>query len=688
MEKEIQELMKSTLTGLAAAFIVTGTTLPIVQAASTTSNQWFKMTIQVNSTTLSHTSGITESDGSTSTTYLPMYYVNLALEKAGFLVTWDGTKKVWALTTAKTGLKFSTTGVGTGNTSLTVNGVVVKKMNTVVQADPAGGAKTTYVPIYYLTDVFETMGLLDVWNGTTHVWAISDATPGNSSGSTTGSTGSTSSSGSTSNIAAPIIRMLNNSGSSSIAVSGAVDGSTLALYNSVGNQIVSTTAGADGTATFYNIGVGSYYAIDTVNGSASKKSNVVTVAISTTTSSPSIFTGESNGAWYIGVNNAASGSSVTLYSTAGTKISSATVNQYGYATFYDLGNGTYYVEATVNGQAYQSNAVSVNTAATTPVVATPVATKSVLNGVTTITVANAVQGATVTLYTSAGSVSSTTTANAAGTASFTNVTPGSYYVEQSSGGEQSTASNTVVVSAALTTPTLTTTSSNGSNSLTVSNVIYGSTVTLYSASGNVVATTTANSTGYATFSNVAVGTYYALQNWSGETSAASNEVTVATTLSTPTLTVTSSNGTNTLTVSNVIYGSTVTLYSSTGTVVTTTTGNSTGYATFTNVANGTYFARQYWNGQTSAASNDATVTLALTVPSAYVSSSNGVYSVTVTNVTAGSTVMLYNSSGSLYSTAIANSSDYATFTSVPVGDYYVSQTWSGQTSAASSYFVV
>lgn len=613
--------MKRTLTGLVAASIVIGTTIPMASAATTSLSQWFKMTIQVNGQTLSAPYGIAESDGSHITTYIPMYYVNQALAKVGYRVKWDGTTQTWAFTTPRTGVTIPAETVGTGNTQITVNGGLIKKINSIVQPDPADGVKTTYVPIYYVAPLLKAVGISDKWDGTKHVWSIvgnSSTTTGVSTGSSsTGTSTSTPSTGTgstskppssgvppvTSNVAAPTIKVDTSSGASNIDVSGAKSGSILTLYNNNGSAMISTSAASDGTAVFYNVVTGNYFVVENVDGQNTNRSNVVSVnSTATAPSTPSIFASESNGRWYIGVNNATTGSAVTLYSTSGSKIASTTANQYGYATFNNVGSGTYYVVDNLNGQNYQSNAVPVDTQKTVSL-STPDVSVVGGNGAQAIEVTNVNPGADVTLYQSDGTAHATVVANSSGDATFNNVPAGTYYAEQNVNGQTSSSSKPISISLALTTPNLFVSTTNGAENLTVSNIKSGATVTLYTSTGAATATTTANSSGYASFNNVATGTYYVVQRWQNESSPDSNRVSVTSGLNQPIVTVSTGSGAKSVTVHNLQDGAEVVLYRSNETVYATSAANGAGYAFFTNVAAGTYYVVQSWQGQNSRASN-------------------------------------------------------------------------------------
>ncbi|WAH36803.1 Ig-like domain-containing protein [Alicyclobacillus dauci] len=167
--------MKRILTGLAATTVVIGTGLPMA-FASTSSTNSFKASISISGTTVSTMYGVVANDGSHDTSYLPVYYLNQLFNKAGYKATWNGSTHTWALTTSKTNIDFSKVNVGSGNTSVTVNGKLVKKFNTIVQHDPAApNISTTFAPIYYVTSLLGAYGWVGNWNGNTHTLSVNPA---------------------------------------------------------------------------------------------------------------------------------------------------------------------------------------------------------------------------------------------------------------------------------------------------------------------------------------------------------------------------------------------------------------------------------------------------------------------------------------------------------------------------------
>ena len=169
MKKPIQKLFG--VTGMLCVLSV----LPVTAYANTQVHQEFQSTISVDNTVQSKPIAITAMDGQTLTTYMPIWYVDEALKAAGYIASWNGSSHTWSLTRTVPANYYSKLSVGTGNTNIDVNGTLVKKVNTIVIKDPAGGANaqdTTYMPIYYIDQLFKSVGIFFSWNG--NYWDLRD----------------------------------------------------------------------------------------------------------------------------------------------------------------------------------------------------------------------------------------------------------------------------------------------------------------------------------------------------------------------------------------------------------------------------------------------------------------------------------------------------------------------------------
>lgn len=167
MKKPLHKLI-----GITGALCVLST-FPLTAQADTQVHQEFQSTISVDNTVESKPIAVTATDGSTLTTYMPIWYVDEALKAAGYMASWNGNEHTWSLTRTVPANYYAKLSVGTGNTDITVNGKLVKKVNTIVIKDPAGGAHaqdTTYMPIYYINQLFKSVGIFFGWDG--HDWNL------------------------------------------------------------------------------------------------------------------------------------------------------------------------------------------------------------------------------------------------------------------------------------------------------------------------------------------------------------------------------------------------------------------------------------------------------------------------------------------------------------------------------------
>ncbi|QSO51241.1 InlB B-repeat-containing protein [Alicyclobacillus curvatus] len=107
---------------------------------------------------------VTGSDSGTQTTYMPIWYVMQLLKPLGITSTWDGTN--WRMATASQ-LDLSNLNAGKGTTTIYLNGTVLQNVNTVAATDPSTGKATTYMPIWYVMQVLQHLGMHSTWDGTT-----------------------------------------------------------------------------------------------------------------------------------------------------------------------------------------------------------------------------------------------------------------------------------------------------------------------------------------------------------------------------------------------------------------------------------------------------------------------------------------------------------------------------------------
>lgn len=157
-------------TGTVISTLVVMTTLLSASADASTFTQ---KDIALNGSILSQPDAMVASDGSDETTFMPIWYIGQALTAAGFTQSWNGQTRTWSLSTTSNAGNFSNLQVGSGSAAISVNGVIVKRVQMYVEKDPAAGQNgqaTVYMPIYYIQQILNDAGILSSWNGQT--WSI------------------------------------------------------------------------------------------------------------------------------------------------------------------------------------------------------------------------------------------------------------------------------------------------------------------------------------------------------------------------------------------------------------------------------------------------------------------------------------------------------------------------------------
>lgn len=124
-----------------------------------------KKQIQVNGSAVSSPYSLV----SGGTTYMPLWYVIQALNRASVVNEWTG--KRWSITV----LSFTKPAVVLGNKGVPiyVNGTLIYRVSKIVTTDPASHQLTTFIPIYAMMQVLKEAGIHNTWDGT-H-WGIGAA---------------------------------------------------------------------------------------------------------------------------------------------------------------------------------------------------------------------------------------------------------------------------------------------------------------------------------------------------------------------------------------------------------------------------------------------------------------------------------------------------------------------------------
>lgn len=113
-----------------------------------------------------------EASNSKPTSWLPIWYLFGVLSKLGVQSTWDGRK--WNLQLPR-GMQVDLTHLPKASSSadeisIQMNGTTVEYAPRFVHRDLSGSAMTSYIPIWYLMQALDRMGVTSTWDGTT--WSM------------------------------------------------------------------------------------------------------------------------------------------------------------------------------------------------------------------------------------------------------------------------------------------------------------------------------------------------------------------------------------------------------------------------------------------------------------------------------------------------------------------------------------
>lgn len=187
------------------------------------------------------------------TAYMPIWYVMQALRKAGIASTWTG--GVWTLTPPSgQAVDYSKISYGPGSAAIVIGQTVVANVPAVVYPDPASGKLTTFMPVWYVMNALQRLGIASTWQGTE--WDMKPAPVVIETGDpATNSTGSSTDNGtgnSTDNAtgAVPGGNTVTNV-TNATGPANATGNSTNAtgVGNSTGNSVGNSTSNATGNST-------------------------------------------------------------------------------------------------------------------------------------------------------------------------------------------------------------------------------------------------------------------------------------------------------------------------------------------------------------------------------------------------------------------------------------------------------
>jgi len=169
---------------LTLAALSTISTLAITAPQTFASTNYLPTSITLNGSSVTNASHVVAIDpwaGGSVTSWLPIYYVVEAMSKIGVNAAWNGNTETWTLTTsggtADTSNAPTSRSTNAGVLAVTINGTAVEYAPRLVAKDPDSGVDTTYLPIYYVTQMLSRLGVVATWNGAT--WGLTNQASAN-----------------------------------------------------------------------------------------------------------------------------------------------------------------------------------------------------------------------------------------------------------------------------------------------------------------------------------------------------------------------------------------------------------------------------------------------------------------------------------------------------------------------------
>ena len=121
--------------------------------------------IELNGKTLSKPSGFVYQN----TTYMPLFYVQQLLNDLKINNTWNGNTNTWSISTPFSSQPTKTLETKSGSMGIKINNKwFAAHVNKIVTVDPSSHQNTTFIPIWYIMQALQAIGLQSSWNnGTT-----------------------------------------------------------------------------------------------------------------------------------------------------------------------------------------------------------------------------------------------------------------------------------------------------------------------------------------------------------------------------------------------------------------------------------------------------------------------------------------------------------------------------------------
>lgn len=159
--------MRSTWISIITAGLAFGTMTSVAFASTTNSTLTGQKEVSINGSAISDPYARVVDN----TTYMPIWYVGQALSHIqGVTQQWDGNHHVWQITLPANLLTYlpqltKAIPIGSGNTTITINGTPVKVVDTFAATDPVSKKPTVYMPIYYIQQILSEVGIVNTWDG-------------------------------------------------------------------------------------------------------------------------------------------------------------------------------------------------------------------------------------------------------------------------------------------------------------------------------------------------------------------------------------------------------------------------------------------------------------------------------------------------------------------------------------------
>lgn len=148
--------------GITACGVVLCTLMPVAFASTVPNELAGTKEVSIDGVALSYP----EARVAYHTTYMPIWYVGEALKSIpGVTQHWNGVNHEWSIQIPDFPVHHLRFSEGDGNTTIIVNGVPIKQVDTFAAVDPASNKETTYMPIFYVQEIMRSIGVHSSWNG-------------------------------------------------------------------------------------------------------------------------------------------------------------------------------------------------------------------------------------------------------------------------------------------------------------------------------------------------------------------------------------------------------------------------------------------------------------------------------------------------------------------------------------------